>query len=905
VCAKGPRSLKPCVPSGRPLNAMALNDGTDPVANKFFSTQKERINLQVDSLFAPLLIVQLIAMIATGLWISPYAWTGSKSQSNTHDWVAIFFGGLICFVPLMLIWKQPGRSLTRFAVAIGQMCTASLFIHLMGGRIEAHFLIFGSLAFLAFYRDWRLLLTGSAVVAVDHLWRGLFWPESIFGVNSSDLWRVLEHIGWVVFEDIFLFWWIRQSLVEMRRVAAQQAELDALTNAFESKADLRAAELATSEEKFRQISAAAPIGIYQADAEGRCLYSNRCLSEMLGISAEKVLESGWIGSLHPDDRKSVSQDLEKTAGSGQDFEREVRILRPSQELRWLHVRTKAMRAASDQLIGHVGILVDLTERRQIERELGHARDAVLESARMKSEFLANMSHEIRTPMNAVIGMSDLLLDTDLTPEQKEFARTVSGSAESLLTILSDIIDFSKIEAGKLALAEEDFDLQLVIEDSLELLAENAQTKGLELVGLMPPDIRTHFRGDPGRVRQVLINLVGNAVKFTQSGEVVVQVSEESRDQDEVTMRLQVQDTGVGIAPEALARLFQEFTRADGSTVRKYGGAGLGLAICGRLVGMMKGEIGVESELGHGSLFWFTIKLKHPIAKISLRQRRTESMAGLKVLVVDDNPTNGRLLHYQLAALSMRAEYASSGPKALLMLRKAADAGAPYPVAILDMQMPEMDGLSLARLMQSDPAFSSTKKIMLNSVGLDLESRVMSEAGICESLLKPVKEGRLFECLVRVLGGAAAPSQARLPPPVVSPLLLRNPVHGPLRLLLAEDNLVNQKVVLLQLRKLGYEADIAANGLEVLSATELTVYDVILMDCHMPEMDGYEAVRKIRARPSTAKGQTKPGPHIIALTANAMEGDREKCLAAGMDDYLSKPTRIDELSAALKRVRISL
>jgi two-component system sensor histidine kinase/response regulator len=880
---------------------MSSNDALSLRTEEYFVAQQNSIYRHTDSLFARLLVLQWLAGIGMAFWISPSAWIGTTSEVHPHVWAAIFLGGVICSCPLLLIWKWPGHALTRHAVAIAQMFTSALFIHLSGGRIETHFHVFGSLAFLAFYRDWRVLATGTAVVLADHLLRGVFWPESVFGVHAADLGRALEHGGWVLFEDLFLFLSIRQSLREMRHVAAHQAQLAVVNTAIESKVALRTAELATSEEKFRQLSATAPIGIYQTDSLGRYLYVNRCWTEISGLSLEQSLGDRWAEALHPDDQGKVLQEWQMAAQSGSDFDREYRLITPTRELRWVHARAKAMHTAPSQLVGHVGTAEDITERKHAETELARARDAALESARLKSEFLANMSHEIRTPMNAVIGMTDLLLDTELTPEQREFARTVSGSAESLLTILNDILDFSKIEAGKLSLVEEDFDLRQIIEDTLELLAENAHTKGLELAGLLPPNTLTYLRGDAGRIRQVLTNLIGNAIKFTENGEVVVHVSEECRNAQHVTMRFRVLDTGIGIAPEAQARLFQAFTQADGSTTRKYGGTGLGLAICKRLVELMQGEIGIESEPGRGSVFWFTVQLKHSAAPISLKRRRTDHLAEMKVLVVDDNSTNGRVLHYQLAAWNMRDEYASSAEQALHMLHTAAASGFPYRLAILDMQMPGMDGLALARAMQADPIFVSTRKIMLTSLGLRLDAHAMQEAGISECLFKPVKEARLFDCLIRLLGEAPAPPVVQAPAnaPTVPPPSL-NPIYGPVRILLAEDNPINQKVVLFQLRKLGYDADTAANGLEVLSALERTDYDLILMDCHMPEMGGYETSQQIRERESSYNGHAKRQMHIVALTANAMEGDRERCLAAGMDDYLSKPTRIDDLAAALAR-----
>jgi two-component system, sensor histidine kinase and response regulator len=868
-----------------------------------FAWQRENVCRHTNSLFARLLVLQWVAGIATSLWISPRPWIGTTSQLHPQLWKAAFFCGAVCSPPLLLIWRWPSHLLTRHAVAIAQMFISTLLIHLAGSRIETEIFMFGSLALLALYRDWRVLVTGSLVVMADQLLRGTFWPASVFGVHAFNLSRSLQQGGWVLIEDLFLCVLIRQGLRETHDVAAHRAQVEALHIAVESRLVLRTAELVGSEEKFRQLCASAPIGIYQTDSCGQCTYVNRRGTEISGLSEQQSLGEGWIEALHPEDRKSIWQEWRIAARFGGDFEREYRVILPSQERRWVYTRAKAMRTTQSQFIGHIITTEDITERKRTETELSQSRDAALELSRLKSDFLANMSHEIRTPMNAVIGMTELLLDTDLMPDQRELARTVSGSAHSLLMILSDILDFSKIEAGKLTLEQEDFDLRQVIEDTLELLAESAHSKGLELAGLLPPNTPIHLRGDAWRIRQVLTNLLANAIKFTESGEVVVNVSEECRDPHHVTMRFQVLDTGIGIAPEAQAQLFQAFNQAEDSTTRRYGGSGLGLAICKRLVELMEGEIGLKSRVSHGSLFWFTIKLKHPVTPISLKQRLTDSFANVKVLVVDDNPTNGRGLHYQLAGLSVRDEYASSAEEALRMLRTAAAASTPYRLAILDMQMPEMGGLALARVMQSDPTLSSTRKVVLTSLGFRLEDHIMQDAAISECLFKPVKEARLFDCLTRVMGEVSIPPTARPPPRcarVLPPSV--NPVHGPLRILLAEDDPVNQKLVLLQLRKLGYGADIAVNGLEVVSASEQTQYDVILMDCQMPEMGGYEASGKIRERESILNGHAKSRTHIVALTADAMEGDREKCFAAGMDDYLSKPTRINSLSAALARSR---
>ncbi len=550
----------------------------------------------------------------------------------------------------------------------------------------------------------------------------------------------------------------------------------------------------------------------------------------------------------------------------------------------------------------LAFLQQADEVRDVEQALATARDAAVESARLKSEFIANISHEIRTPLNGIIGMTQLLRDTKLGSLQRNFTETIRLSADNLLHLINEILDFSKLEAGKLSIEHAPFDLTSAVESTLDLLAERAHSKGLELTYLIHANVPARLLGDVGRLRQVLTNLINNAIKFTDQGEVALEVTAEAGDDGSPALKFEVIDTGIGIPETSLPHLFQKFQQVDSSTSRRFGGTGLGLAICRQLVEVMRGTIGVASKPGAGSCFWFRLPCvaqnptaPPPAGDLPVRLQR------LRVLLLEANATNARNLTAALTSLRIDCVGASSGQEALAALRTAARAERPFGIAILDMDTPGMDGLSLARAIKVEPAIASTRILLLTTLTQHLETSQLHASHIGACLTKPLKLSRLTDYLIAALTDNPQPRPASLRDPTQAELideLNLLPSATPLRILIAEDNPINQKVARGLLNRLGHASEVVDNGRKLLRAVELAPYDIIFMDCQLPEMDGLQATRELRRRES-ANPQARRS-YIIAMTADAAPGARARCIEAGMDDYLSKPIRLDELHSVLRR-----
>ncbi|MCX5856052.1 MAG: response regulator [Deltaproteobacteria bacterium] len=756
---------------------------------------------------------------------------------------------------------------------------------------------------------------------VKALEKNLSAKKKICEVLTRRVERSIDSVGeaYSIFERNILL----QNLVDKRSGELEEANRKLLQEI---------SERIKSEQRLHSVIQGFPIPTFVIGKDHRVLYWNKALEELSRIKANESIgtrqpwrafyskEKPCMADLLVDEileanpqwysGKYIKSKLIEGAYEATDFFPEL-----GNGGKWLRFTAASIRDSQGALVGAIETLEDITERRRAETALHKAKEEAEEmnehlerqtafAAEMasqaamanvaKGEFLANMSHEIRTPMNGVIGMTGLLLDTELSDEQRKYAEIARASGESLLVVINDILDFSKTEAGKLEMETLDFDLRAMLDDFAAMLALRAHDKGLEFICAAAPDVPAYLCGDPGRLRQILTNLTGNAVKFTHNGEIAVRASRVSETDTEAVLRFSIKDTGIGIPAEKQELLFHKFTQADASTTRQYGGTGLGLAISKELAERMGGEIGVISKEWHGSEFWFTVRLGKQPEGAQTESLPPADIRGAHVLVVDDNATNREVLITQFKALGVRAEETPDGPTALLALCRARDAGDPFRAAILDMQMPGMDGATLARAIKVDKTLKDTSLVLMTSLGQRGDAKQMEEIGFAAYLTKPARQSELFGCLSVVLVDTAVAQPAQS---IVTRHTIREMRRGAVRILLAEDNITNQQVAVGILKKLGLRADAVANGEEAVKALETLPYDLVLMDVQMPEMDGMEATRQIRDPQSAVRNHHIP---IIAMTAHAMQGDRERCLKVGMNDYVTKPVDPQALVEALDK-----
>jgi len=788
---------------------------------------------------------------------------------------------------------------------IGYVCIESN-LHALRDRLRQYAAIAGLLliasALVALVISMRLQgLISQPILALANVARGVASGKSGFSARANK--ESDDEIGQLIddFNEML-------SQIEQRDAAVKAAQDGLERRVRERTAELqkeiqerRKAEEALwqSEQLHAQIALNASDVLYVAHrGAGRIDWLGQ-IDQALGYEEGEFPRTteGWEKCLHPDDHARVMQAYEDSCRSGRALAQEYRIARKDGSYVFWSDRGRPLYDYKGTVTRFIGACTDITERRQREEALNIARQSAESANLAKGQFLANMSHEIRTPMNGIIGMTELALETELTAEQRVLLTTVKDSADTLLAVINDILDFSKIEAGKLRLDPVDFSLREMLEDSVRSLALRAHQKGLELACHIQPEVPDALHGDFIRLRQIIINLVGNAVKFTQRGEVIVHAALQSADDGGALLRFMVEDTGIGIPKEKQDLIFESFTQADGSTSRSFGGTGLGLAICRQIVSMMGGRIWVESDPGKGSRFQFTARFSRS-KEIKTGTAPFVNLRGLPVLVVDDNATSRQILQDQLTRWEMQPVLVDAAAGALPELRRAAEAGKPFPLLLLDATLPGADSFTLARQILDHPNLACRVVLVLSSATRREDTARCRELGIDLWITKPVRQSDLLDAIMTSLDTGKVPIRRAAAGPDQALRTVR-----PSRVLLAEDNAVNQRLAVRLLEKWGHGVTVAVNGRRAVEAWEQSPFDVVLMDVQMPEMSGVEAVAEIRRR----EASLDPGRHIpiIAMTAHAMEGDREKCLAAGMDHYVTKPIDQRRLFAVIEGFLVRL